>query len=44
MQGEIKTYLPDKHYGFIKGDDSKDYFFTKRTSSRERTYLILPKD
>ncbi|WP_172633758.1 cold shock domain-containing protein [Cardiobacterium valvarum] len=30
MQGEIKTYLPEKHYGFIKGDDSKDYFFHEK--------------
>lgn len=27
MQGEVKTYLPEKKYGFIKGDDGKDYFF-----------------
>lgn len=27
MQGTIKTYLKEKGYGFIKGDDSKDYYF-----------------
>lgn len=27
MKGVIKTYLPSKSYGFIKGDDEKDYFF-----------------
>ncbi|WP_161492540.1 cold-shock protein [Oceanisphaera profunda] len=27
MKGIIKTYLPEKRYGFIKGDDGKDYFF-----------------
>lgn len=27
MQGTIKTYLPEKKYGFIKGDDGKDYWF-----------------
>lgn len=27
MNGSIKTYLPEKGYGFIKGDDGKDYFF-----------------
>lgn len=27
MNGVIKTYLPEKRYGFIKGDDGKDYFF-----------------
>jgi cold shock CspA family protein len=27
MQGVVKTFLPEKQYGFIKGDDRKDYFF-----------------
>lgn len=27
MTGIIKTYLNEKNYGFIKGDDGKDYFF-----------------
>lgn len=27
MKGTITTYLPEKKYGFIKGDDGKDYFF-----------------
>lgn len=27
MKGTIKTYLPEKKYGFIRGDDGKDYFF-----------------
>ena len=27
MHGTIRTYLPEKKYGFIKGDDGKDYFF-----------------
>lgn len=27
MKGTVKTYLPEKRYGFIKGDDGKDYFF-----------------
>ncbi|HJE02781.1 MAG TPA: cold shock domain-containing protein [Aliarcobacter thereius] len=27
MRGNIKTYLQEKKYGFIKGDDNKDYFF-----------------
>jgi cold shock CspA family protein len=26
VQGELKTFLPEKGYGFIKGDDNKDYF------------------
>ena len=27
MKGTIRTYLPEKQYGFIKGDDGKDYYF-----------------
>jgi cold shock CspA family protein len=27
MKGTIKTYLPEKKYGFILGDDGKNYFF-----------------
>ena len=27
MKGTIKTYLPEKKHGYIKGDDGKDYFF-----------------
>lgn len=30
MKGTITTYLPEKLYGFIKGDDGKDYFFHER--------------
>ena len=29
MTGTIKTYLNEKNYGFIKGDDNRDYFFHK---------------
>jgi cold shock CspA family protein len=27
LRGIIKSYLSEKQYGFIKGDDGKDYFF-----------------
>jgi len=27
MTGIVKTFLSEKKYGFIKGDDDKDYFF-----------------
>ena len=27
MIGTVKSYLSDKNYGFIKGEDGKDYFF-----------------
>lgn len=30
MNGIIKTYLPEKEYGFIDGDDGKSYFFQAR--------------
>lgn len=31
MQGIVRTYLPEKGYGFIKGNDGKDYFFRKES-------------
>lgn len=27
MQGSVISFLPEKGYGFIKGDDGKEYFF-----------------
>lgn len=40
MKGQVKTYLPEKQYGFIKGDDGKDYFFHtsefKQAADRDR--------
>jgi cold shock CspA family protein len=27
MEGNVKTFLSDKKYGFIKGNDGKDYYF-----------------
>jgi cold shock CspA family protein len=38
MKGTIKTYLPEKKYGFIKGDDGKDYFFHE-SEFRDRNQL-----
>lgn len=29
MQGTIHTYISEKNYGFIKGDDGRDYFFNR---------------
>ena len=29
MNGQIKSYVEEKGYGFIKGDNGKDYFFHK---------------
>ncbi|MEY2116976.1 cold-shock protein [Rhodanobacter sp. FW106-PBR-R2A-1-13] len=29
MQGQIRTYLPDQGYGFIHGDDGRDYYFRR---------------
>lgn len=28
IRGEIRTYLPEKQYGFIKGEDGRDYSFS----------------
>jgi cold shock CspA family protein len=31
MTGTVTSYLMEKRYGFIKGDDNKDYFFHERS-------------
>jgi exoribonuclease II len=31
LQGILRAYLSDKGYGFIKGDDGKDYFFREES-------------
>jgi cold shock CspA family protein len=39
MQGYVKTFIPEKGYGFIKGNDRKDYFFHQsdfKTHPKER--------
>ncbi|MEJ2612914.1 MAG: cold shock domain-containing protein [Candidatus Thiodiazotropha sp.] len=38
MKGTIKTYLPEKNYGFIKGDDGKAYFFHE-SEFRDKSHL-----
>lgn len=38
MQGTIKTSLPEKQYGFIKGDDGKDYFFHE-SQFKDKTHI-----
>jgi len=38
MKGTIKTYLPEKKYGFIKGDDGKDYFFHE-SEFRDKSHI-----
>lgn len=38
MKGTIKTYLPEKKYGFIKGDDGKDYFF-HQNEFRDKSHM-----
>ena len=40
MTGVIKTYLPDKNYGFIKGDDNKDYFFHNSSINKNDLHKI----
>ncbi|MBC3765113.1 cold shock domain-containing protein [Neptunicella marina] len=39
MKGTIRTYLPEKKYGFIKGDDGKDYFFHE-DEFRDKSHVI----
>ncbi|MGL5486856.1 MAG: cold-shock protein, partial [Shewanella sp.] len=38
MKGTIRTYLPEKKYGFIKGDDGKDYFFHE-SEFRDKSHI-----
>lgn len=33
MKGIIRSFAPEKKYGFIKGDDGKDYFFHEEAFS-----------
>ncbi len=41
MHGTIKTFIPDKQYGFIKGNDGKDYFFAQNAfTDREHRALL----
>jgi len=40
LTGTIKTYLTDKNYGFIKGDDKKDYFFHKSSVNDDNLQKI----
>ncbi len=34
MKGTIKTLVPDKGFGFIKGEDGKEYFFHRTALGR----------
>jgi len=42
MQGVITSFLPVKNYGFIKGEDEKDYFFHFKSfvSGQDRDKII----
>lgn len=40
MKGIINTWLSEKGYGFIKGDDGKDYYFN-RQDFREKSHIAL---
>lgn len=36
MEGVIKTFVPEKKFGFIKGNDGKDYFFHQDSFKEQR--------
>jgi CspA family cold shock protein len=40
MNGKIKKLVRDKGYGFITGDDKKDYFF-HRTALSDAVFDLL---
>ena len=35
MQGTVKSYLPSKRYGFVRGDDGNDYYLHEQDLVRE---------
>jgi cold shock CspA family protein len=39
MKGQIKTYLPEKQYGFISGADQKDYYFRASDFTNPKTEI-----
>ena len=41
MIGLIKTYLPSKKYGFIKGQDGRDYFFHEADFKNKKDIINL---
>lgn len=43
MKGEIKVYFEDKLFGFIKGDDGKEYFFHKKQFKNINNENLLKK-
>lgn len=44
MLGSVSTYLPEKGYGFIKGDDGKDYFFHNRAFIDKRQISFIAEE
>jgi cold shock CspA family protein len=42
--GVIKTYLPEKKYGFIKGDDGKDYFFHQNAFKDKKQIAMISEE
>ncbi len=44
MQGIINTYLTEKHYGFIKGNDGKDYFFHENDFVNKKHINLLAEE
>jgi cold shock CspA family protein len=42
MQGSVKSYMSERAYGFIRGDDAVDYYFG--TYSLPEGYIPKPGD
>jgi len=41
LKGIVKTFLPEKGYGFIEGEDGKDYFFhIKSFRNKQESHLV----
>ena len=41
MKGLMNTWLPEKQYGFIKGEDGKDYFVHARDFRNKSQIALL---
>jgi cold shock protein len=41
MKGTIKKLVPERGFGFVKGEDDRDYFFHRTTMARDLPFESL---
>jgi CspA family cold shock protein len=44
MEGKVKFFLPKKNFGFIIGEDGKEYFFHKIDLEDKNAYINKDND